>query len=116
MQMRGLALQYDTAVTKIKSKQELLSGNLPESKWDAGIRQKLYENLTTQDDHLMHITGIEKSSSGKTFFIVKNSWGDMGPNHGYINVSESYFAINTISLVIPKAAFSRTLLEKLRIK
>ena len=116
MQMRGLALQYDTAVTKIKSKQELLSGNLPESKWDAGIRQKLYENLTTQDDHLMHITGIEKSSTGKTFFIVKNSWGDMGPNHGYINVSESYFAINTISLVIPKAAFSRTLLEKLRIK
>ena len=115
MQQRAIALQYDTSV-KLKTKQELLSGNLAEPKWDAGIRQKLYENLTTQDDHLMHITGIETSSTGKTFFIVKNSWGDMGPNHGYINVSETYFAINTISLVIPKAALNRSLLEKLKIK
>lgn len=87
-----------------------------EGKWDANIRQALFENLTTQDDHLMHITGIERNPQGKTYFLVKNSWGDIGPAHGYINVSEAYFAINTISLIIPKAAISKELLSKLGIK
>jgi hypothetical protein len=31
-------------------------------------------------------------------------------------VSESYFAINTVSLVLPKAALSKELLAKLEIK
>ncbi len=91
----------------------------PESKedtWDAAKRQALYENLTTQDDHLMHIVGTEKSRDGKLFFIVKNSWGKVGPYDGYINVSEAYFAINTVSLVVPKAALSKELLTKLEIK
>lgn len=87
-----------------------------EGKWDSGIRQALFENLTTQDDHLMHITGIERTPDGKTYFRVKNSWGDIGPDHGYINVSEAYFAINTVSLIIPKAALSKELLTKLGIK
>ena len=85
------------------------------SNWDAGVRQRLYENLTTQDDHLMQITGLEKSKGGKSFFIVKNSWGKVGPFNGYIQVSETYFAINTISLVVPKATLSKTLLEKLKL-
>ena len=83
-----------------------------EEKWDQNIRQQLFENLTTQDDHLMHIVGIEKSKGGKTFFIVKNSWGESGPYKGYMHVSESYFAINTISLVVPKAAVGLGLREK----
>jgi len=85
-----------------------------EAAYDASIRQQLYENLTTQDDHLMHITGTERSKDGKTFFIVKNSWGSVGPFDGYINVSEAYFAINTMSIVVPKAALSKQLLEKLK--
>ena len=115
IQQRGIAMQFELNQV-VKNKQEVLTGNMAEMKWDAGIRQKLYENLTTQDDHLMHITGLEKSSAGKNYFLVKNSWGDIGPSHGYISVSEAYFAINTISLVIPKAALSKAILEKLKIK
>lgn len=80
------------------------------------IRQKLYEELVTQDDHLMHIIGLEKNKDGKEFFIVKNSWGAVGPYKGYINVSENYFDINTISLVVPKAALTKAELEKLHLK
>lgn len=91
--------------------------DIMEEDYDAAKRQRLFENLTTQDDHLMHIIGIEKSKEGKTFFIVKNSWGDAaGPYNGYIHVSEAYFAINTISIVLPKAALSKSLLDKLIIR
>jgi bleomycin hydrolase len=83
--------------------------------WDAELRQTLFESLVTQDDHLMHITGIGKAPGGKDYFIVKNSWGNVGPEGGYIHVSESYFGINTISIIVPKAAISKQLLEKLKI-
>ncbi len=77
-------------------------------------RQRLYEELVTQDDHLMHITGLGKSKKGKDFFIVKNSWGTRsGPFEGYVNVSESYFAINTITVVVPKAALDKSVKDKL---
>ncbi len=91
-------------------------GSTEDSKWDASIRQQLFESLVTQDDHLMHITGLEKSTTGKEYFLVKNSWGEGGPAKGYLNVSEGYFAINTVSLVVPKAALSAALLQKLQIR
>ncbi|MGF2413095.1 C1 family peptidase [Ferruginibacter sp.] len=115
-QTLGSAVYFENIPGNVKSKKEILTGAVKEGKADAEIRQKLFENLTTQDDHLMHITGIEKSKSGATFFLVKNSWGDIGPSRGYINVSEAYFSINTVSLVLPRAALSKALLEKLKIK
>ena len=84
-----------------------------EEAYTQNTRQQLFENLTTQDDHLMHIVGIEKSKEGKTFFIVKNSWGETGPFGGYVHVSEAYFAMNTISLVVPKLALGLGLREKM---
>lgn len=111
MQGQGLALNLDRTTSYTKDQ---INPDVKEASYDATIRQELYENLTTQDDHLMHITGIEKSKDGKTFFVVKNSWGKVGPFDGYINVSEAYFAINTISVVIPKAALSKELLGKLK--
>lgn len=86
-----------------------------EPTWNEDVRQRLFESLVTEDDHLMHIVGIEKSKDGKLFFNVKNSWGNVGPYGGYIKVSEAYFAMNTISIVIPRAALSRSLAEKLKL-
>ena len=112
----GSAIDIDNIPAGLKSKNDLINGEVKEGKPEAARRQALFENLTTQDDHLMHIVGLERSRSGNTFFLVKNSWGDVGPLHGYINVSEAYFGINTISIVVPKAALSKALLEKLKIK
>jgi bleomycin hydrolase len=112
MQSVGLALNLDNATSYTKDQ---VNPDIKEASYDAAVRQQLYENLTTQDDHLMHITGVEKSKGGKTFFMVKNSWGQIGPFDGYINVSEAYFAINTVSLVIPKAALSKEIIEKLKL-
>ncbi|HYO22644.1 MAG TPA: C1 family peptidase [Flavisolibacter sp.] len=107
----GLALYLDQ---QTKYAKENLHPETQEQPYNVTIRQQLYENLTTQDDHLMHIVGTEKSKDGKTFFLVKNSWGSVGPYNGYINVSEPYFAINTVTLVVPKAALSKELLAKLK--
>lgn len=110
-QSAGYAIQWSGA-----DKPSTLNPDLEESKYDQTIRQQLFESLVTQDDHLMHLVGVEKSKVGKKYFLVKNSWGDVGPFKGYIHVSETYFAINTISLVLPKAALDPKLKAKLGIK
>jgi len=112
-QQKGYAMLFaDTA----DAKQADLNPDVKEIAYTPELRQQLYENLTTQDDHLMHLIGMEQSANGKVFFKVKNSWGDVGPFKGYIEVSEPYFAINTVSLVVPKAALTKELKSKLGIK
>jgi len=112
-QQKGYAMLFaDTA----DAKQAELNPDVKEIAYTPELRQQLYENLTTQDDHLMHLIGMEQSANGKVFFKVKNSWGDVGPFKGYIEVSEPYFAINTVSLVVPKAALTKELKSKLGIK
>lgn len=100
-QLAGFALMPDPALNTG------FDPDLPEISWSQQKRQELFEDLTTQDDHLMHITGVERSPGGKLFFRVKNSWGLSGPFEGYIKVSETYFAMNTISLVLPRAALDK---------
>jgi len=112
-QQKGYALLF---ANEADSKQAALNPDAKESVYTPEIRQQLYENLTTQDDHLMHLTGLSESTAGKSFFKVKNSWGEVGPFKGYIEVSEPYFAINTVSLVVPKAALSAALKKKLAIQ
>ena len=109
-QHQGLALNIDS---KDKLGNDNFNLTTTEAKYDAATRQRLFEELVTQDDHLMQAAGLLKSKDGRDFFSVKNSWGAQGPYQGYIQVSEAYFAMNTISLVVPKAALSDNILAKL---
>lgn len=83
---------------------------------DQKYRQNLFENLTTQDDHLMQFVGIEKSQTGKLFYYTKNSWGEIGRFRGYLKVSESYFALNTIAVILNKNALNEDIKSKLGLK
>ena len=76
------------------------------------IRQQLFDTQVTQDDHLMQITGLAKDNKGNEYFIVKNSWGQVGPYKGYIYVSMPYFVINTISVLLNKDALEPAMLAK----
>jgi bleomycin hydrolase len=91
------------------------STNFPsftEPNYTQQIRQQLFDEQVTQDDHLMLITGIAKDEHGKEYFIVKNSWGEVGPYKGYIYVSIPYFAINTISVLVNKKSLPNEELNK----
>lgn len=89
--------------------------SVPEVSVTPEYRQELFEKLVTQDDHLMHITGIGKGKDDKRFFIVKNSWGSQSALEGYLYVSEPYFAVNTINVIVPKAALDKGLMKKLQL-
>ena len=68
-------------------------------------RQQEFNNYTTTDDHLMHITGILKDQNGNKYYKVKNSWGsdsNRTANGGYVYMSEAYMKLKTISITMHK--------------
>ncbi len=69
------------------------------------LRQTFFEHLETTDDHLMHIVGKAVDEKGNYYYILKNSWGDTGDYNGYFYMSEKYFLLKTISIMIHKDAF-----------
>lgn len=79
-----------------------------EMPYSQSLRQQLFETLVTQDDHLIHITGIAQSKNGKLFFILKDSAGEnYGPFKGHDYVSVNYFAINAISITVPVSSLDK---------
>ncbi len=79
---------------------------------DQEIRQKMYENYSTVDDHLMHIVGIASDQEGVKYYKVKNSWG---PNNGdgYLYVSEAYVKAKTISIAVHINSIPRQIRQKM---
>jgi bleomycin hydrolase len=88
----------------------------PEIKVTQEIRQKGYENFTTTDDHLMHITGIVNDQNGTKYYKTKNSWGtDRSPFGGYLNMSESYVRAKTLFIMVNKNSVPAEIKAKLGI-
>lgn len=79
----------------------------------AELRQKGYDNKTTQDDHLMHIVGLYTDQKGTTYFLVKNSWGTTNYPEGYLYVSESYFKAKTIYIYLHKDGLDKNLKKQI---
>ncbi len=89
-------------------------GPVPEIKVTQEIRQAGYENFTTTDDHLMHVTGIVKDQNGTRYYITKNSWGTANSKYnGYLNMSESYVRAKTIFIMVHKDAVPAAIRTKL---
>jgi len=69
------------------------------------LRQEGYENFSTTDDHLMHLTGIVKDQHGAKYYITKNSWGPASnTTGGYLNMSENFVRAKTIFIMVHKDA------------
>lgn len=80
------------------------------------MRQLGYDNWETTDDHGMVIYGLAKDQNGKEFFMMKNSWGDVGPYHGLWYISKPYVAYKTMNIIIHKDAIPSKIAKKLGLK
>jgi bleomycin hydrolase len=78
------------------------------------FRQVGYENFSTTDDHLMHLTGIVKDQNGTKYYKTKNSWGtDRNVFGGYLNMSENYVRAKTLFIMVHKNAIPPAIKTKL---
>jgi bleomycin hydrolase len=80
-------------------------------------RQQAFDDLSTQDDHGMQITGQCLDQTGKKYLIVKNSWGtENNETGGYIYVSLPYFQYKTTSILVHKSAVPKDIAMKMGLK
>jgi len=106
------------AIIPINSENNLkaLKAIYPEKVISQKYRQDEFENFTTTDDHLMHITGLFKDQEGTTYYKVKNSWGTnpyRNANGGFVYFSESYMRLKSISVTFHKDAMLKVVANKL---
>ena len=110
--------KYGMAIWPAEGKESDYFVQIVPEKWvSADERQAAFENYSTEDDHLMHITGILKDQLGNQYYDVKNSWGtDNLGNNGHIFMSKPYFRMKSIAFTVHKDALSKDLKKKLGIK
>ncbi|MES2746795.1 MAG: C1 family peptidase [Bacteroidota bacterium] len=74
----------------------------PEKNITPDYRQAEFENFSTTDDHLMHITGKVKDQKGNVYYKVKNSWGTKSGKDGFVYMSVAYLKLKAISVLLHK--------------
>jgi bleomycin hydrolase len=80
------------------------------------MRQKAFDNLTTTDDHGMHIIGMATDQLGTEYYIVKNSWGtERNDEKGYFFCSVPYFQYKTTGIMVNKNVIPKNIAKKLGI-
>jgi len=76
-------------------------------------RQYTFNNQTTTDDHLMHLTGTAQDKKGKKYYIIKNSWGNSNDFGGYLYMSQNFVELKTVAIMVHKNAVPKEIREKL---
>jgi bleomycin hydrolase len=100
-----------------EKEQELykLEEPVPELEVTQEMRQIAFDNYQTTDDHGMHIIGIAKDQEGRTFYKVKNSWGNYNKYDGYFYTSKPYVNLKTMCIMVHKDAIPQHIREKLEL-
>ena len=113
---KGFSSKNGIAVMPTKPKREnLFEQPGEEVKVTQELRQKTFFDYSTTDDHLMHITGVAKDQNGTRYFYTKNSWGAISPFQGYVHMSEPYFKLKTVGMMVHKDAVPTDIRKRLGI-
>jgi len=69
------------------------------------VRDAMFKDKRTTDDHLLHIVGVARNEAGKRFYLTKDSWGkNHGKLKGYRMLSENYIRAKVLAFMIHKDA------------
>lgn len=102
---KGFDAKQGIAVLPTDEKREdLFEKPGEEMKVNQDKRQEAFMNYRTTDDHLMHIVGTAKDQNDNRYYIIKNSWGPIGPHEGYLYMSEAYLKMKTVAITMNKNA------------
>ncbi|MBD5234131.1 MAG: aminopeptidase [Bacteroidales bacterium] len=91
-------------------------GPVEEIEVTAEVRQEMYDNQETTDDHGMEIVGTATDQNGNRYYKVKNSWDTNQIYEGFFYVSEPYFLAKTMDILVHKDAIPRDTAKKLKLK
>ena len=112
----GTEMERWEKLTDTEKSKELFSFDKPghEKLIDQIMRQEHFDNYSSTDDHLMHLTGIVKDQNGTVYYTTKNSWDDdSNDKGGYLYMSESYVRLNTVAIMVHKDGVPGKLAKKL---
>lgn len=77
------------------------------------MRDEHFKDGRTTDDHLMHLVGRARDKNGKTFYMVKNSWGKVGPYKGVLFISKDFMALKTLAIMVHKDGLAPSITKKM---
>ncbi len=83
---------------------------------DQALRQQMYDEKTSTDDHGMHLYGTAKDQNGNKYYLIKNSWGETGAYKGVWYMSENFVKGKTLNILVNKNAVPKDILKKLGLK
>lgn len=89
--------------------------DLKEVKVTPELRQQMFDNHETTDDHGMVIVGTATDQLGNRYYKVKNSWNTNQVYDGFFYVSEPYFLAKTLSFSVNKNAVPKDIRKKLNL-
>lgn len=79
-------------------------------------RQEAFETQATLLTHMMHIVKKVVDRDGRTWYYIKNSWGDYSnPLDGFLYMRDDYFRIRTDAIFVNKNAIDPALRKRLKI-
>lgn len=94
--------------------QSAFDAPVKEQKVTAEMRQEEFDSYSLTDDHLMHIVGRAYDQNNVPYYMVKNSWGSSLGFDGYLLASQSYVAMNTISIMVHQDGIPHSIMKEIQ--
>ena len=90
------------------------SGPVEEINVTPELRQEMFDNQETTDDHGMVIVGTATDQKGNRYYKVKNSWDNNQIYDGFFYVSEPYFLAKTVDILVNREAIPAAIAKKFK--
>ncbi|MDP1560036.1 MAG: C1 family peptidase [Pirellulaceae bacterium] len=99
---RTFSASNGLAILPEAGREQALQTPGPEMSVTQEMRQDTFLSYETTDDHLMHLVGMAFDQNGTKYYMIKNSWGEIGPMGGQLMMSEAYVRLKTVSILLHK--------------